>query len=203
MSKKGPSRRPDPLWLRAIKEPAAKAWLKKHKEEFPTESFIPDPIAFKDKIVLAREKVAAIIADGVPYEDKDQQALAELVLSCTPRVIAKRLRLTRREVYLRIRALKRAAIRKWRDKRQDAILARARKAPSIHEAPEGVAMKSVKFTVGEQEQYAYQVHFKKGGPAWLDINGMRFADDVQDILNNLDAHADGFEMLEVDDGSEK
>lgn len=199
MTKKGSSR-PEPLWLRAIKEPAAKAWLKKHKEEFPTESFLPDPIAFKDKIVLAREKVAAIIADGVPYEDKDQQALAVLVLSCTPRVIAKQLRLTRREVYLRIRALKRTAIRKWRDKRDQAVMERARKGPSIYQAPEGVAMKTVKFTLGERDQYAYQVAFK-GGPAWLDVNGVRFSNEVQEVLNNLVVHASSFESLEADDGS--
>ena len=201
MTKKG-SKRPDPLWLRAIKEPAARAWLKKHKEEFPTESFLPDPIAFKDKIVLAREKVAAIIADGIPYEDKDQQALAELVLSATPRVIAKQLRLSRREVYLRIRALKRAAIRKWKEKRDATILERARKGPSIREAPEGVALRTVKFSSGERDQYAYQVYFK-GGPAWLDSNGVRFSDDVQDILNNLDSHTESFETLEVDDGREE
>lgn len=199
MTKKGSSR-PDPLWLRAIKEPAAKAWLKKHTEEFPTESFLPDPIAFKDKIVLAREKVAAIIADGVPYEDKDQQALAVLVLSCTPRVIAKQLQFTRREVYLRIRALKRTAIRKWREKRDQSVLERARKGPSIHEAPEGVALQTVKFTFGEREQYAYQIAFK-GGAAWLDANGVRFSNDVQEVLNNLGTHAESFEMLEADNGS--
>ncbi len=198
MTKKG-AKRPDPLWLRAIKEPAAKAWLKKHKEEFPAESFIPDPIAFKDKIVLAREKVAAIIADGMPYEDKNQQLLAELVLSETPRVVAKRLRISRREVYLRIRALKRTAIRKWQEKREAAVLERARKAPSIHEAPEGVALRTVKLTAGEREEYVHQVYFK-GGPAWLDANGIRLSDDVQDILNNLDEHSEGFEVLETYNG---
>lgn len=197
MSKKGV--RPDPLWLRAIKEPAAKAWLKKHKDEFPTESFLPDRIAFKDKIVLAREKVAAIVSDGMPYEDPDQQELAQLVLSCTPRIIAKTLRITRREAYLRIRALKRTALRKWKQKRAASILERARKGPSIYEAPEGVALQTVKFTRGEREDYAYQVAFKSG-PAWLDSAGVRFSDDVQDVLNNLDSYGGQFEVLEVYNG---
>lgn len=200
MTKKGA--RPDPLWLRAIKEPAAKAWLKKHKDEFPTESFLPDRIAFKDKIVLAREKIAAIIADGMPYEDPDQQELAQLVLTCTPRVIARQLRVSRRETYLRIRSLKRAAVRKWRDKREAAVNERARKGPSIHEAPEGVALQTVKFTMGEREQYAYQVSFK-AGPAWLDAQGMRFSDDVQEVLNNLDSLGLNFEVLEVYNGKEQ
>lgn len=197
MTKKGV--RPDPLWLRAIKEPAAKAWLKKHKDEFPTESFLPDRIAFKDKIVLAREKIAAIIADGMPFEDPDQQELAKLVLLSTPRVIAKRLQITRRETYLRIRALKRAAVRKWRYKREATVNLRARKGPSIYQAPEGVALQTVKFTMGEREQYAYQVSFKSG-PAWLDAQGVRFDTDVQEVLNNLEHFGIQFETLEVYNG---
>ncbi len=183
----------DPLWLRAIKSPEAKAWLRKHRNEFPTESFLPDRIAYKDKIVLAREKVAAVIADGMPYTDPKTQELAELVLQVPPRQIAKKLRLSRREVYLRIRALKRLAIRKWQVKRDAEILARGPRARAADTSP----LRTIKFATGDREQFAYEVQVGKQR-VWLDSERKRFTPEIQELLNHLDDHADAFQLLEVE-----
>ncbi len=189
--------RASPLWLRALKDPAAKAWIRRNRNEFPTESFLPDPVAYKDKIVLAREKVAALIADGMPYDDPKTQRLAELVLEVTPREAARELRIPRPEVYLRIRALKRLAINKWEAKREAEVL--ARNGPKRRAAPEGVALQTVRFTHAGEERYAYQVQIGRER-TWLDSEGFRFTADVQELLNNLEAYQVEFELLEVYNG---
>ncbi len=191
-----------PLWLQVLRDPAAKAWIKKHSNEFPTESFLPDTTCFKDKIVLAREKLADIIADGQPYPDPKQQTLSELVLVHTPRVIAKMLKIPRREAYLRIRALKRAALKAWEGKRQAALNARGRRA-RLPEAPEGIALRTIRFESGEREIYAYEIQLTSER-TWLDAEGKRFTPDVQEILNNLEKYKVNFTTLEVyHDGARK
>jgi hypothetical protein len=186
-----------PLWLRALQDEEAKKWLSKNKQEFPIESFLPDPVCFKDKVVLAREKIASVISDGLPYDNPAQDELARMVLEITPREIAKKLNISRREAYLRIRALKRAAVRKWRIKRERAIMARGHKPRSLPAAPEGIALRTIKFVSGEKEQFAYLVQLSTKERVWLDAAGIRFTKDVQEILNNLEDYKVQFEVLET------
>ena len=184
-----------PMWLRVLRDPEAKKWLAKHKREFPAESFLPDPIAFADKRVLAREKVASVIKDGMPYEDERQQRLAELVLEHPPRKVASILRITRKETYLRIRALKRAALTKWRAKRDRDVLERAKLRV---EPTEPRVVRNRMFEYGGQQQTVYLIT-NGAVNVWVDEVGHAFARDVQEILNDLDGHKDAFETLDVAD----
>ncbi len=183
-----------PLWLRALRDPEAKEWLKKNRQEFPERSFLPDRTSFRDKIVMARHKVADVIAAGMPYPEPEQQVLAELILSVTPREIAKIMGITRREAYLRVRALKNYAIKRWKLKRTEAIMARGRKATLT---PAQRAVRTVLFTLGEREEAAHLV--RMGAlHQWVDGEGKRFTSDVQEILNEIHDHRDGFELLNAE-----
>ena len=184
------SKKKTPLWLRALKDKDAAKFLKKHADEFPTKSFLPDPIEFGNRRKHANEQIATLIAAHMPLKNKQQQKLAELFLTMPPREIAEKLGWDRNKVYLRLRALKRFVIEK--ERREKEALVNGRQG-STQLADEGFTRK-LKFTLHEKEKFAY---LSVAG-CWLDEEGAKFPQAVQDVLNELDEHSAGFEFLDVE-----
>jgi hypothetical protein len=180
--------RKKPLWVRATKDKDAAAWLKKNRKEFPSKSFLPDPIEFGSRRKHANEQIALLIAAQMPFENKQQQRLAELFLSMPPREIARVLRVDRKTIYLRIRALKKFVLERHR----------AEKAALVHgrgeQVPNEAQTRILQFTLNERTEFAYLV-----GCWWCDEFGLQFPAEIQDILNELDEHEAGFEVLDVEE----
>lgn len=190
------SRKKKPLWLRALKEPAAVAFLKKHTEEFPQKSFLPLPIEFGQRRKFANEQIATLIAAAMPFKNKQQQKLAELFLSMPPRDIAEALGWDRNKVYLRIRTLKRFVLEQHR--RDKAALLNGRgKDAKLDTEPQFCAIRQLKFTLAEREKYAYLIS-RDDESFWVDEAGIKFPLAIQEVLAELDEHVDGFESLDVE-----
>jgi hypothetical protein len=190
------SSRKTPLWLRALKDPTAAKFLKKHADEFPDKSFLPDPIEFGSHRKHANEQIATLIAAHMPFKNKKHQRLAELFLTMPPREIAEKLGWDRNTTYLRIRALKRFVLDK--NRREKAALVNGRgKDAKLDSEPRFCAVRNLKFTLHEQEKFAYLIQ-RDEQTFWVDENGVKFPQTVQDVLNELDEHAAGFEVLDVE-----
>lgn len=179
-----------PLWLRALKDKEAARFLKKHAEEFPEKSFLPDPIEFGQSRKHANEQIANLIAAHMPLKNKQQQKLAELFLTMPPRDIAEKLGWDRNKVYLRIRALKRFVVEK--ERKEKAALLNGRVGSSVL-ALEGFTRK-LKFTLHEKDKFAYLTNAGN----WVDEAGALFPAAVQEVLNEVDEHSPGFEFLDVE-----
>jgi len=189
-----PSKRP--LWYRALKEPAAAAFIKAHPEEFPQNSFLPDPIEFGQKRKFSNEQIAGLIAAYMPFKNKKQQKLAELFLSVPPREIAEQLGWDRSKVYSRLRALKRFVVDKHR--REKAALLNGRgKDAKLDTHPTLCAIRRVHFTLGERMAAAYLI-VRDENEFWVDELGVKFPQSIQEILNELDEHVDSFEVLDAE-----
>lgn len=188
-----PSKSPKPLWLRATKEPAAAKFLKRHRDEFPTKSLMPDPIEFGQRRKHANENIAHLMAESMSIMDAEQRKLAKLFLQMPPRDIAETMGWDRKQTYLRIRALKRFVLDRLRREKEALILGRE----GLQNKPIDVqkANRRVKFTFLEQEKSAYLV---KDSTTWVDEHGYRFPKPIQDILNELDEHKDAFEVLDAE-----
>lgn len=186
------SKKKTPLWLRALKDKDAAKFLKKHAEEFPTKSFLPDPIEFGNRRKHANEQIATLIAAHMPLKNKQMQKLAELFLTMPPREIAEELGWDRNKVYLRIRALKRFVVEKERREKEGLIDGRTNAVVPGKDLND--YSRKVKFTLHEQEKYAY-LTTKLG---WVDEEGAQFPPLVQDVLNELEEHTEGFEFLDVE-----
>ena len=188
--------RKKPLWLRSLKEPQAAAFIKANPEEFPQKSFLPDPIEFGQRRKFANEQIAGLIAAAMPFKNKQQQKLAELFLSMPPREIAEELGWDRNKVYLRIRSLKRFVTDKHREEKAALINGRGKNA-RLDTEPQLCAVKQLRFTLAEQEKYAYLIN-RDDESFWVDEAGVKFTAPIQEVLNELDEHADSFEHLDVD-----
>lgn len=188
-----PSKRP--LWLRALKEPEAAAFIKANPDEFPVNSFLPDPVEFGQKRKFANENIAGLIAAAMPFKSKQHQKLAELFLSVPPREIAERLGWDRSKVYSRIRSLKHFVIDKQR--REKAALLNGRgKDAKLDTHPSLIAYRTIQFELGERQAAAYLI-VRDELKFWVDELGVKYPQAVQDILNELDEHVGGFEVLDV------
>ena len=186
-----------PLWLRALKEPAAAAFIEAHPDEFPENSFLPDPIEFGQKRKHANEQIAGLIASYMPFQNRHHQRLAELFLTVPPREIAGLLGWDRAKVYSRIRQLKKFVADKHR--RDKAALVNGRGKPAkLDTLPEICAVRHVTFRLGEREKTAYLCQ-RDDLTFWVDAEGVKYPQAVQDVLNELDEHAEAFEILHVED----
>ena len=188
--------RKKPLWLRSLKEPEAVAFIKANSEEFPQKSFLPDPIEFGSRRKHANENIAGLIAAAMPFKNKQQQRLAELFLSMPPREIAAELGWDRNKVYLRIRSLKRFVLDKHRKDKAALVNGRGKNA-RLDTEPQLCAIRQLKFTLHEREKYAYLIA-RDELQFWVDEAGLKFPQVVQDVLNELDEHAPGFEAIDVE-----
>ncbi len=188
--------RKKPLWLRALKERDAAAFIKANPEEFPQKSFLPDPIEFGQRRKFANEQIATLIAAAMPLKNKQQQRLAELFLSMPPREIAEKLGWDRNKVYLRIRSLKRFVLDKHRRDKAELINGRGKDA-KLDTEPKYCSVRNIMFTLGEREKYAYLIS-RDELTFWVDEEGVKFPQSVQDVLNELDEHAPEFECLDVE-----
>lgn len=189
-----PSKRP--LWYRALKEPSSAAFIKANPEEFPVNSFLPDPIEFGQKRKFSNEQIAGLIAASMPFKNKQQQKLAELFLSVPPREIAERLNWDRSKVYSRIRALKRFVTEKHRREKAALLNGRAKSA-KLDSTPDRCSIRQVTFELGERRKTAFLIQ-RDELQFWVDEEGMKYPQVVQDILLEIDEHASTFEVLDVE-----
>jgi hypothetical protein len=188
-----------PLWARVLDEKKSRAWLRQHADEFPEASFLPDDVAFKDKASSHQEFFADVLTALLPKLKGDDRKVAKLYLRTHPARIAEELGWQRKDVYLAIRRLKSRAIREWRAKLNDATLERVENL-ELDAPPSAVAIRTVKFTLYENERHAFLVS-RDGEELWVDEAGAVFADDVQEILHDLPQHAADFSVVDVETGS--
>lgn len=184
-----------PLWLRAIKDPDAAAFLKAHPEEFPVNSFLPDPVEFGQKRKFANQQIADLIASQMPFRDPNQQRLAELFLSVPPRDMAGILGWPRAKVYSRLRALKRFVLTKHRRDKAALLYGRGKDA-FLEAAPEAIALETRHFELHDRRAVAYLIN-RDNQEFWVDDAGVKFPQSVQEVLNELDEHQTEFEVLDV------
>ncbi len=185
-----------PLWLRALKEPESAAFIKANSEEFPENSFLPDPIEFGLKRKHSNENIAGLIAAAMPFANKRHQKLAELFLSMPPREIADKLGWPRDKVYVRIKQLKQYVLEKHRREKASLVNGRGRSA-ALEAPPEMVAIRHITLTLGERERTAYLIA-RDELEFWVDEAGVKFPQSVQEVLHELEEHKDGFEVLNAE-----
>jgi hypothetical protein len=190
-------RRSRPLWLRAIKDPEAQAFLKANAAEFPVNSFLPDPIEFGQKRKFANQQIADLMASQMPFSNPHHQRLAELFLSVPPREIAGKLDWPRSLVYSQLRALKRFVLAKHRREKAALLHGRGRDA-ELEAPPDVIAIDQVSFTLHERTATAYLVS-RGNQEFWVDEAGVKFSASVQECLNELEEHREQFEILDVAD----
>lgn len=184
-----------PLWRRALNDPEVKKFLADHSDEFSPEHFIPQPVEFKDRIVLGKGKIIAVIQDGMPFPDVQHQETAKLMLEYTPAEMVKLLGIPRHEVYKRIKSLKNYARRRWKRRRNVLMNGWSRK-PRLECEPEIAAIKTRVFTRGETTETVYLVQ-RDDDMFWVNASGRRLLEEIQEVLNELDLHEGEFEVLEV------
>lgn len=188
---------PKPLWARALSEPSARKFLKKHRTEFPEASFVPDDTAFSDSFLPGNKLVFEIVSAGQPYSKPDRQALAELWLQNLPIAeICRRLGWSRRKGYNKLKLLKLHAMTKWRHRRRDLVGGRE-EAPLLETLPSIAAYRTQTFTLHERSQTVYLI-MRGDDPHWVDADGRRFPDEIQEVLHNLDELSPTFEALDVE-----
>lgn len=187
-----------PLWARLLDDRTSQSWLKEHAKEFPANSFLPDDVAFKDKASAQQKFLAELITELLPSLKGDDQKVAKLYLRTHPARIATAMGWPRKDVYLAIRRLKRAALRAWQKRRGEQVLARVDQL-DLDAPPDLVALRSIKFELHGVEKRAYLVS-RDGHDVWVDEAGGVFAEDVQEILHDLPEHAAAFEVVDVETG---
>lgn len=188
------SPRKRPLWLRAIKDPEAQAFLKANSEEFPVNSFLPDPIEFGQKRKFANKQIADLMASQMPFKSPHQQ-LAELFLSVPPREMADALGWPRPKVYSRLRALKRFVLARHRREKASLLNGRGKDA-ELEAEPETIAIEQLSFELHNKRANAYLIA-RGDQEFWVDDAGVKFQASVQEVLNDMEEHRDGFEVLDV------
>lgn len=193
-----PSRKP-PLWARVLDDPNAREWIKKHRAEFPQRTFLPDDTAFKEKSSSYQRFLAEVITDLLPTLTGDDHKIAKLYLRTHPSEIARLLKWDRKEVYLAIRRLKRAAMRHFKKQRESQLNQRTDNL-ELDTHPERVAVRTVSLTLHNVEKHAFLVN-RDGETVWVDEAGAVFANDVQEILHDLAEHEGGFEVLDAKAGA--
>jgi hypothetical protein len=184
-----------PLWLRAIKDPQAQAFLKSNSEEFPVNSFLPDPVEFGQKRKFSNQQIADLIASQMPLKDPNQQRLAELFLSIPPREMAAALGWPRSKVYSRLRGLKRNALARHRREKSALINGRGKDA-KLDALPATIAIGQAVFHLHEREVTAYLIS-RDEQLFWVDAAGIKYPAAIQEVLHDLDEHRDVFEVLDV------
>jgi hypothetical protein len=185
-----------PLWTRVLRDKASRAWLKQHANEFPTQSFVPDDIAFKDKASSAQQFIAEIFTELLPKLKGDDRKVVKLYLQTHPSRMADALGWERKDVYLAIRRLKRQALRAWKASRDDATLERAGKL-DLDAPPERVAIRTLCFRLHGKERRAFLVS-RDDLEQWVDEAGALFAEEVQEILHALPEFSPGFSVVDVE-----
>ncbi len=113
-----------------------------------------------------------------------------------PRDIAEKLGWDRNKVYLRIRTLKRFVLDQHR--RDKAALLNGRgKDAKLDSEPQHCAIKQLRFELHEKEKFAYLIS-RDEETFWVDEAGVKFTASIQEVLNELDEHVDGFDVLDVE-----
>lgn len=187
--------RKDPLWARILSDQSCKDFIAKNKAEFPKESFVPQPIAFPE-LGIPSAFMADVIKEAMPFDGKpDLQMLAEMYSNMSARKIAAKLGWPRRKVYVKLRNLKRIALRKWRAKRRKLVDGRE-PTRDLDTSPALIATKVRTFSFLGRMKSAYFIQLDDG-PVWADENGKAFPAEIQEVLSNLADYAPEFEVVDV------
>jgi hypothetical protein len=185
------------LWSRILQDPKCKEFLKKHKDEFAKESFVPQPIAFPE-LGIPSSFMADVIKEAMPFDNPEHQMLAEMYLAMSARRIASKLDWPRRKVYVRLRNLKRIALRRWKSKRRKMVGARE-ETRDLDTSPDLIALKVKTFTFLGRSKNAYLIQVDEDDDLkWVDENGQAFTQEIQVILNNIEEYGQEFEHVDID-----
>lgn len=183
------------LWKRVLESKEAQRFFADHPDIAPNHS-LPQNVLFSAEL-SDRQKVYAelipFVLDDLP---ENHRQVAELYLQMAPSEMARELGITRLEAYHAVRRMKRAIVNTANDKR-DKLRGARKERVDLDTVPETAARRTLKFTRGDIEQFAYLID-RDGDLQWVDANGRPFLDDVQDILFNLDAVSSNFEALDVE-----
>lgn len=140
--------------------------------------------------------MADVIKEAMPFDNPEHQMLADMYLVMSARRIASKLDWPRHKVYVRLRNLKRIAIRRWKSKRRKMLGARE-ETRDLDTQPGLMALKVKLFTFLGKTKNAYLIQLDDE-LSWVDDGGKAYTDEVQVILNNIEEYASEFEVMDVD-----
>jgi hypothetical protein len=163
------------------KDALVKKFLHKHADEFSKASFLDDTVVSKDYFVAAREQVADLLA-GLKLDDPVQQRIRTMWLAGDSIArIAKRVGIPRPDVWFKVQALKRKALRRWRMVRDEITV---KTAIGLECPPELAAQATQQFEYLGRTATVYLI-VRDDNRIWVDAAGKAFHPQIQELLNDL------------------